>query len=146
MKSGINIDNEFPPSFQPPADLLDDDLFGFNKAEGVVNSEGMVVTKYNPKHTNDIMRLSSVNDYTNHIDNVQNDLDSLKDLLSNDSYQLDSNQLLGVSREALKDNSAFPGAFYDPRRRQILISFFLFYVLNKISVVIKFLINISVNS
>lgn len=56
----------------------------------------MVVTKYNPKH-GDIMRLSSVNDYSSHIDNVQNDLDSLKDLLRNDAYQMDANQLMAVS-------------------------------------------------
>ena len=43
------------------------------------------------------MRLNSANDYSNHIENVQNDLESLKDLLRNDSYQLDANQLLGVS-------------------------------------------------
>ena len=55
------------------------------------------MTKYNPKTTHDIMRLSSVNDYTNHLDNVQDDLESLKDLLRTDSYQLDPSQLLGVS-------------------------------------------------
>lgn len=43
------------------------------------------------------MRLNSANEYSSHLDNVQNDLDSLKDLLSNESYQLDANQLLGVS-------------------------------------------------
>lgn len=54
----------------------------------------MIVTKYNPKHAHDIMRLNSVNDYTSHLDNVQNDLDSLKDLLSNDPYQtLDANMM-----------------------------------------------------
>lgn len=82
--------------FQPPNDLLDDDMFAFGKVEEM-NPEGMIVTKYNPKHTNDIMRLNSATDYSSHIDNVQNDLDSLKDLLSSDSYQLDPNQLMGVS-------------------------------------------------
>lgn len=44
------------------------------------------------------MRLNSVNDYSSHLENVQTDLDSLKDLLGrNDGYQLDANQLLGVS-------------------------------------------------
>lgn len=47
------------------------------------------------------MRLSSVSDYTGHLDNVQNDLDSLKDLLRNDAYQLDTNQLLGVSKQKM---------------------------------------------
>jgi hypothetical protein len=53
--------------------------------------------KYNPPTTEDILGLSSTNEFSNHITNVQNDLDSLKDLLHNDTYQLDPNQLLGVS-------------------------------------------------
>lgn len=82
--------------FQPPSDLLDDNLFGLDVKKPADNNQ--VVTKYNPKHT-DILRLNSVDDYSSHLNNVQNDLDSLKDLLSGDcsGYQLDANQLLGVS-------------------------------------------------
>lgn len=36
-------------------------------------------------------------DYQNHLDNVQNDLECLKDLLRTDSLSLDTNTLLGVS-------------------------------------------------
>lgn len=80
--------------------MLDDELFSFGGKTGEdEKAEDMIVTKYNPKHTNDIQRLSSVNDFSGHIDNVQNDLDSLKDLLRSDNYQLDSNQLLGVSED-----------------------------------------------
>lgn len=66
-----------------------------------------IVTKYNPKHAHDILRLTSVDDYSSHLNNVQNELDSLKDLLSGDSegYQLDTNQLLEVSyRKSLRSN------------------------------------------
>ena len=52
--------------------------------------------KYNPPCTRDILGLNSTIDYSNHINNVQNDLDSLKDLLHNDNYQLDTSQLLEV--------------------------------------------------
>lgn len=79
--------------FQPPENLLADDLFGF---DGKEDEENKTVTKYNPRHK-DILRLSSVNDYSSHLENVQTDLDSLKDLLGrNDGYQLDSHQLLEV--------------------------------------------------
>lgn len=54
--------------------------------------------KYNPPHVKDISNLQSPGDYSNHLENVQNDLDSLKDILQDDAYQLDPNQLLGVSK------------------------------------------------
>lgn len=47
------------------------------------------------------MRLNSMNDYESHLDNVQNDLDSLKDLLRGDNYHLDANHLLGVSKPSV---------------------------------------------
>lgn len=76
----------------------DHDLFEFvDKKDETINPNALKVIKFNPPHTNDIVNLQSSNDYTTHIDNVQNDLNSLKDLLSNDAYQLDTNQLLGVS-------------------------------------------------
>jgi hypothetical protein len=97
-------------SLQPPADLLESDLFDFEKKDSE-NTEDLVVTKFNPKHTNDIMRLNSAVDYSGHIDNVQNDLDTLKDLLSSDSY-LDTNQLLGVS-ESKSCQSSCPISFLE---------------------------------
>lgn len=57
----------------------------------------MIVTKYKPKHAHDIMRLNSVHDYSSHLDSVQNELDSLKDLLSNDPYQTLDPNLMEVS-------------------------------------------------
>jgi hypothetical protein len=60
--------------------------------------DSMLITKYNPSSAEDILsNLYSPTDYSNHIDNVQSDLESLKDLLHNDAYQLDTSQLLGVS-------------------------------------------------
>ncbi|EAT37718.1 AAEL010319-PA [Aedes aegypti] len=44
----------------------------------------------------DLNRLSSLTDYGQHIDTVQTDLDSLKDLLKGDNYQFDANTLLGL--------------------------------------------------
>ena len=87
-----------------------DELFSFEKAEEQMNPEDGMVTKYNPKSTtDDILQLNSLNDYSSHIDNVQNDLDSLKDLLSGDSYQLDPNQLMGVSLKVLKNKETSHG-------------------------------------
>ncbi|XP_021704330.1 heat shock factor protein isoform X3 [Aedes aegypti] len=45
----------------------------------------------------DLNRLSSLTDYGQHIDTVQTDLDSLKDLLKGDNYQFDANTLLGAA-------------------------------------------------
>lgn len=98
-------------NLQQSSGILDEDLFGFAKVEQE-NTEDLTVTKYNPKHE-DIMRLNSISDYSSHIDNVQNDLDSLKDLLSADTYQLDQNDLMGVSEEATLVNET-----YQERRRK----------------------------
>lgn len=62
----------------------------------------MSLTKYNPPCTDDITSLSSAHDFTNHINNVQNDLDSLKDLLHNDTYSLNTNEILEVSIDPSK--------------------------------------------
>jgi hypothetical protein len=80
----------------------DDDIFEFvDKKDEAVDPNALKVIKYNPPHVDDIISLNSTTDYSTHIDNVQNDLNSLKDLLSNDAYQLDTNQLLGVSFQLL---------------------------------------------
>lgn len=86
---------------QVPSTILDEELFSFDdKPDDQQTTEDLIVTKYNPKHTEDIQRLHSVHDFSGHIDNVQNDLDSLKDLLRSDSYQMDSSQLLEVSQKS----------------------------------------------
>lgn len=86
--------------FQPPNDLMNEELFVFGGKTGEQErADDMMVTKYNPKCTRDILRLNSIDDYTSHISNTQADLDSLKDLLRHDSYDLDTNDLLGVSQK-----------------------------------------------
>lgn len=83
--------------------LLHDELFSFGGKTGEQEKvEDMIVTKYNPKHTSDIQRLNSVTDFSSHLENVQNDLDTLKDLLHNDNYQMETNQLLGVRLKIVK--------------------------------------------
>ncbi|XP_055532606.1 heat shock factor protein isoform X2 [Wyeomyia smithii] len=47
--------------------------------------------------SNELDRLQSLSEYGQHIDAVQTDLDSLKDLLKGEGYQLDANTLLGTS-------------------------------------------------
>lgn len=44
----------------------------------------------------DLNKLNSILEYGHHIDNVQTDLDSLKDLLKGEGYQFDANTLLGL--------------------------------------------------
>ncbi|XP_065092291.1 heat shock factor protein isoform X3 [Ochlerotatus camptorhynchus] len=44
----------------------------------------------------DINKLNSMTDFGQHFETVQTDLDSLKDLLKGDGYQLDANTLLGL--------------------------------------------------
>lgn len=57
----------------------------------------MLITKYNPSNTHDILQLNSADEFSSHLDNVQNDLDSLKDLLRSDNYCFDPNALSDVS-------------------------------------------------
>ncbi|KAL7019166.1 hypothetical protein ACKWTF_011024 [Chironomus riparius] len=92
----------------------DDDIFEFaEKKDETVDPNALKVVKFNPPHVEDIINLQSSNDYTTHIDNVQNDLNSLKDLLSNDAYQLDANQLLGVSYQLLYPLLSFLFSYID---------------------------------
>lgn len=46
--------------------------------------------------------ISNRRDITHHLDTVQGDLDTLKDLLRADNYTFDANTLLNVSREVQK--------------------------------------------
>lgn len=70
------------------------DLFNKTTAD-----DTMRITKYNPSSTNDILRLNSVDDYSSHLNNVQTDLDGLKDLLRNENYCFDPNTLMNVSND-----------------------------------------------
>lgn len=54
-----------------------------------------VMTKFVSNNA-DLNRLNSLADYGQHIDTVQTDLDTLKDLLKGDNYQFDANTLLGL--------------------------------------------------
>ncbi|XP_052861614.1 uncharacterized protein LOC128268530 [Anopheles cruzii] len=45
----------------------------------------------------DMSRLNTVAEYGQHIDTVQTDLDSLRELLKGDNYQMDANALLGTA-------------------------------------------------
>lgn len=108
--AATNLDQQEPSAEAPyqnfdetsqNTDLLDDDdLFKLvskkDDEKASAAAEELLITKYNPTTAEDILSLSSLTDYSTHIDNVQSDLDSLKDLLHNDAYQLDTNQLLGL--------------------------------------------------
>jgi hypothetical protein len=72
------------------------ELFGKSTGAG---DNTMKITKYNPNSTNDILRLNSVDDYSSHLNNVQTDLDGLKDLLRNENYCFDPNTLMNVSKK-----------------------------------------------
>ncbi|XP_013100588.2 heat shock factor protein isoform X2 [Stomoxys calcitrans] len=64
------------------------------------NSNNMTLAKYNSKTGahEDVMRLSTANEVSGHLEIVQDELDTLKDLLRSDVYSLDHNTLLGSSR------------------------------------------------
>ncbi|XP_061391487.1 heat shock factor protein [Musca vetustissima] len=57
----------------------------------------MTLTKYNSKlpSNEDIMRLSTASEVSGHLEIMQDELESLKDLLRSDVYSLDHNTLLG---------------------------------------------------
>jgi len=93
----------FDGNSQTTNDILNEtsDLFPFSddlkNSDKTNQDESLIVTKYNPKHNFDILKLQSPTEYSDHLNNVQTDLESLKDLLRSDSYQLDATQLMGVS-------------------------------------------------
>ncbi|TMW50483.1 hypothetical protein DOY81_004479, partial [Sarcophaga bullata] len=60
-----------------------------------VNGSNMALTKY--KTNPEVMRLSTADEVSGHLDIVQDELEGLKDLLRSDVYSLDHNTLLGVS-------------------------------------------------
>ncbi|XP_055380838.1 heat shock factor protein isoform X2 [Condylostylus longicornis] len=61
----------------------------------------MTVVKYSTqKSSEDIMKLQSPEDFHNHLDNVQDDLENLKDLLKGDSYSFDTTTLSGLFNDS----------------------------------------------
>ncbi|XP_036333172.1 heat shock factor protein isoform X7 [Rhagoletis pomonella] len=62
------------------------------------NGNNMSLTKYKNggPGNEEIMRLSTTDEVNGHLDNVQDELESLKDLLRSDGYSLDANTLLGT--------------------------------------------------
>ncbi|XP_058117527.1 uncharacterized protein LOC131259930 isoform X4 [Anopheles coustani] len=64
----------------------------------------------------DVSRLNTVAEYGQHIDTVQTDLESLKELLKGEGYQLDANALLGNACSAVPTYGRvyFPSGPFDP--------------------------------
>ncbi|XP_023293857.2 heat shock factor protein isoform X3 [Lucilia cuprina] len=62
------------------------------------NDSNMAITKY--KNNQDVMRLSTANEVSGHLDIVQDELEGLKDLLRSDVYSLDHNTLLGLFNDS----------------------------------------------
>ncbi|XP_073845033.1 heat shock factor isoform X1 [Musca autumnalis] len=64
------------------------------------NGNNMTLTKYNSKlpSNEDIMRLSTASEVSGHLEIMQDELESLKDLLRSDVYSLDHNTLLGSTK------------------------------------------------
>lgn len=52
-------------------------------------------------------------EYGQHIDTVQNDLESLRELLKGEGYQLDANTLLGVSAASIEECMGLISVVYD---------------------------------
>lgn len=103
--------------------MQDDDQISGDVFKNIQN-DSMTLTKYNPNSNHDILQLNSVDEYSSHLDNVQNDLDSLKDLLRGDSYCFDANTLVEVS--FLKDLNVT----YDIRRKGLVEPFiFILFIL-----------------
>uniref|UniRef100_U5EZQ6 Putative heat shock transcription factor hsf n=1 Tax=Corethrella appendiculata TaxID=1370023 RepID=U5EZQ6_9DIPT len=76
--------------------IRNDALIGSNTLAPAekANKSNNIVAKIQPKPQ--LKRMHTVEDYDQQIDTVQNDLDSLKDLLRGEGYQLDANTLLGL--------------------------------------------------
>ncbi|XP_004534650.1 heat shock factor protein isoform X2 [Ceratitis capitata] len=69
------------------------------------NGDNMSLTKYKSgaaggTGSEEIMRMSIGDEVNDHLDNVQDELESLKDLLRSDGYSLDANTLLGLFNDA----------------------------------------------
>lgn len=68
------------------------------------DSKNLAITKYNKKYKgDDLARLHSVEDVNMQLDNIQGDLESIKELFKGgDDYSLDANALLGNSSGGLQ--------------------------------------------
>ncbi|XP_063375689.1 heat shock factor protein isoform X5 [Cydia amplana] len=77
---------------------LQDDLDWDNMTLATVNNNS------------DVNRLNSMNDIDDHLDSMQTDIESLRELLRNDSYALDTNTLMGL----FGSDDPFYGLSYNP--------------------------------
>uniref|UniRef100_T1GH06 Vertebrate heat shock transcription factor C-terminal domain-containing protein n=1 Tax=Megaselia scalaris TaxID=36166 RepID=T1GH06_MEGSC len=69
------------------------------------------VAKSKMTKPNELLRLNSMEDVNNHLDGVQENLDSLKDILMGEGYSLDPNTLLGILNPYMSLSSDMePGA------------------------------------
>ncbi|XP_039449165.1 heat shock factor protein isoform X3 [Culex pipiens pallens] len=69
----------------------EDDLNGGDESD----KAGRTLARF-VSNDSDMNKLNTIIDYGHHIDTVQTDLDSLKDLLKGEGYQFDANTLLGL--------------------------------------------------
>ncbi|KAL9702064.1 hypothetical protein quinque_005582 [Culex quinquefasciatus] len=70
----------------------EDDLNGGDESD----KAGRTLARF-VSNDSDMNKLNTIIDYGHHIDTVQTDLDSLKDLLKGEGYQFDANTLLGTT-------------------------------------------------
>ncbi|XP_063548534.1 heat shock factor protein isoform X2 [Cydia strobilella] len=74
---------------------LQDDLDWNNMTLATVNNNS------------DVNRCNSVNDIDDHLDSMQTDIESLRELLRSDSYALDTNTLMGITDARLGSTMSF---------------------------------------
>ncbi|XP_061708908.1 heat shock factor protein isoform X2 [Cydia pomonella] len=58
-------------------------------------------------NNSDVNRFNSVNDIDDHLDSMQTDIESLRELLRSDSYALDTNTLMGITDARLGSTMSF---------------------------------------
>ncbi|XP_063703242.1 heat shock factor protein isoform X2 [Culicoides brevitarsis] len=98
---------------------------GTSNGQQVVLSDGsnMQVTKFNGKsNNNDISKLMSHSEFDSHLNDVQSDLDALKDILRGENYQFDTNALLNFAAEQPNYNRYFMPSQLDAATMQKLFN------------------------
>ncbi|XP_043641700.1 heat shock factor protein isoform X4 [Drosophila teissieri] len=109
---------KFASNFDVPTNstLLDANQASTSKAAAKAQAseeKGMAVAKYTgaengsnrDPNTGQLLRMASVDDLHGHLDNMQDELETLKDLLRGDGVAIDQNMLLGLFNDSdLMDN------------------------------------------
>ncbi|XP_047508056.1 heat shock factor protein isoform X2 [Pieris napi] len=117
MLGGINIKVESAEQVQQPsstekkAKKSKDNTNNFNLADIKTelqddfdwNNMTLATVHNNPN----LNKLQTMNDIDDHLDTMQSDLESLRDLLRNDSYSFDTNTLLGTPDTSLQTTMSF---------------------------------------